>query len=372
MNIFPVILPAWLAVILACASSCMVTWYTIPLIIRVSLRLNITDKPRAHKIHHNNIPTMGGMGIFTGFIFGLLLTVDGSLNELSAIIAALILLLFTGIRDDLLPITPFKKIVIQVTSGLIIATFTDLRFTNLHGFLGCNEISVFISFLITIFLVVIIINSFNLIDGIDGLASSIGIIISSTYGVWFYMSGDYGYAIMASALIGALLIFFFFNISEGKNKIFMGDTGSMVIGFIIIVMTIRFNEINAAGNSIYKLVSSPSVSVAILIIPLFDTLRVIVIRLIRRKGLFVADNRHIHHLLLRTGCSHLQATLLISVANLFFIAVAFLLDGLGITKLAFVLLATGFILTLIVYIKVAYMEKWNWSAGILKTIMKND
>ena len=301
----PLTLSGWPALIMAFAGALVVTWVSIPLIIKVSLRRNLTDKPGIHKIHLNNTPTLGGIGIFIGFTFGFLLSVNGNMYGVSSFVAAIIILLFIGIKDDLLSVSPVKKILIQVTSGLIISIFSNLRFTNLNGFLGFyDDIPVLLSLVITIVIFVIIINSFNLIDGIDGLASAIGIIASTVYGIWFWLSKDYGYAIMATALIGALTIFFFYNISDGKNKIFMGDTGSLVIGFIVTCMTIRFNEINADGISIYALESSPSISVAILIVPLFDTLRVVVIRLVRRTGIFSADNRHIHHLLLRAGFSH--------------------------------------------------------------------
>ncbi len=370
----PLTLSGWPALIMAFAGALVVTWVSIPLIIKVSLRRNLTDKPGIHKIHLNNTPTLGGIGIFIGFTFGFLLSVNGNMYGVSSFVAAIIILLFIGIKDDLLSVSPVKKILIQVTSGLIISIFSNLRFTNLNGFLGFyDDIPVLLSLVITIVIFVIIINSFNLIDGIDGLASAIGIIASTVYGIWFWLSKDYGYAIMATALIGALTIFFFYNISDGKNKIFMGDTGSLVIGFIVTCMTIRFNEINADGISIYALESSPSISVAILIVPLFDTLRVVVIRLVRRTGIFSADNRHIHHLLLRAGFSHKKAALLISLANVFIIVIAFSLDSIGIILLGIVLILLSTFLTSLVYIKVAGEEGWNWKEdGILKTILKHD
>ena len=149
-----------------------------------------------------------------------------------------------------------------------------------------------------------IINALNLIDGIDGLAASIGIIASLFFGVWFFLSNDYGYTIMAAALLGALIVFLGYNLPDGPKKIFMGDTGSLVIGFILAVFAIRFNEIDAAGKSFYDLQSAPSVSIAVLIVPLYDTLRVIILRFRNHQYFFVADNRHIHHMMLRAGLSH--------------------------------------------------------------------
>jgi len=159
------------------------------------------------------------------------------------------------------------------------------------------------------------------------------------FGVFFYLSGDFGYTVMAAALLGSLLAFLRFNISKGPFKIFMGDTGSLVIGFTLAVFAIHFNEIVANGKSVIALTSAPSVSIAILIIPLFDTLRVIVLRLHYHQSPFMADHRHIHHMMLRAGLSHKEATLYISLFNIFIIAIAFLLDGIGILWLGLVLLS---------------------------------
>ena len=253
------------------------------------------------------------------------------------------MLFFVGITDDLLYLTPGKKLLAEMFSILIIALFTDLRFTSLHGFLGVSSIPAWASYLITIFIMVLIINAFNLIDGIDGLAASIGIIASVVFGAWFWLSGEFGYTIMAVALIGTLIIFMKHNFSNGTEKIFMGDSGSLVIGFILAVFAVHFNEINHTGKPFHQLYSSPSVSIAILIVPLFDTLRVVAVRLRNHQSPFIADNRHIHHLMLRAGLTHFRATLYISLFNIFCIAVAFLCDRMGILYLGLLLLLLCFI-----------------------------
>jgi UDP-N-acetylmuramyl pentapeptide phosphotransferase/UDP-N-acetylglucosamine-1-phosphate transferase len=224
-------------------------------------------------------------------------------------------------------------------AALIIALFTDVHITHLHGFLGVHEIETWSSLLITVLLIILIINAVNLIDGIDGLAASVGIVASVAFGLFFYLSDDYGYTVMAVALLGALIAFIKYNISDGPKKIFMGDTGSLVIGFTLAVFAIHFNELVANGKSFIDLHSAPSVSIAILIVPLFDTLRVIVLRLHYHQSPFVADHRHIHHMMLRAGFSHKKATLLISLFSVFVFAVAFLLDSIGIFWLGLVILA---------------------------------
>lgn len=334
-----IVITGWPAIVLAFVSALLITWYYIPRVIRVVNDNHLEDKPVKHKIHHNNVPTLGGIGIFAGFLVGYLLGIDGYMPGISYFTAAAVLLFFVGIKDDLIFLNPWKKVVGEFGSALVIFLFTDLHFTSIHGFLGITGISPLVSFLVTIFTIILIINAVNLIDGIDGLAASVGIIASVSFGLFFYLSGDNGYTVMAAALLGALLAFMRYNMSAGPKKIFMGDTGSLVIGFTLAVFAIHFNEITAKGTSFIGLKSAPSVSIAILIVPLFDTLRVIVLRLHYNQNPFIADHRHIHHMLLRAGCSHKEATLYISLFNIFIIAVAFLLDGIGILLLGFVLLS---------------------------------
>jgi len=359
-------LNGWQAVLLALAGAMIVTWYALPGIVKIASIRHLTDMPGRNKIHFREIPTLGGTGIFCGFTFGFLLSVTGLMDGVCYFTTALIILFFTGMKDDLITIRPYKKIVAQVLAAIIITSLAGVRFTSLHGFLGITVIPVWLSYLITIFLIVIIINAYNLIDGIDGLAGSVGIIASATFGIWSYLSGDYGYAAMAAALTGSLIVFLVFNMSKGRNKIFMGDTGSMVVGFIITVMSIRFNEINAAASSSHVLHSAPAVSMAVLIIPLFDTLRVITIRLVRGQSPLRGDQRHVHHMLLRAGCSHRRATLYISLTNIFMIAVGFLLDHIGILRLSIVLLVLCIVFMVPVYLVVAGKENWGWKKRYVK------
>lgn len=333
-----IVIKGWPAILLAFASALIITWYYIPKVVSIVRQRHLEDKPGGRKIHSDNVPTLGGIGIFAGFLVGYLLGIDGYMLGLSYFTAAAFLLFFVGVKDDLVNLNPPKKLAGEIASALIVASFTDLHFTSMHGFIGVTIISILSSYIITVAVILIIINAVNLIDGIDGLAASVGIIASIAFGLFFFLSGDYGYTVMAAALLGALIAFLRFNISEGPNKIFMGDTGSLVIGFTLAVFAIRFNELDARGLSVIDLESAPSISIAILIVPLFDTLRVILLRLHYHQSPFIADRRHIHHMMLRAGFSHLEATIYISLFNILLIAIAFLLDGIGILLLGLVLL----------------------------------
>jgi len=332
------VIKGWPAILLAFASSVAITSYYLPKVLKVVNERHLGDKPGKHKIHKKEVPTLGGIGIFAGFIFGFLMGVNGYMHYVAYFTAGAMLLFFIGIKDDLIYINPWKKFAAELTTALIIALFTDIHFTSLHGFLGIQALPEWAMYLITILVITLIINALNLIDGIDGLAASIGIIASLFFGTWFFLSGDYGYTIMAAALVGALIVFLVYNLSDGPKKIFMGDTGSLVIGFTMAVFAIRFNELDAADRSFVDLESTPSVSIAVLIVPLFDTLRVIILRLRGHQSFFVADNRHIHHMMLRAGFTHKKATLYISLFNILMIALALLLDGIGILWLGLLLL----------------------------------
>ena len=340
-----IMITGWPAIVIAFASAMVITWYYIPKVIRVVKERHLEDKPGNHKIHKKDVPTLGGIGIFAGFLVGFLVGINGYMPGLSYFAAAAVLLFFVGVKDDLVFLNPQKKFVGELGSALIVAVLTDVHFTNLHGFLGATDISAVYSCILTVFVIILIINAVNFIDGIDGLAACVGIIASVTFGTFFYLSKDYGYTVMCAALLGALLAFLRYNISEGPNKIFMGDAGSLVIGFTLAVFAIRFNELDARGMSVIDLKSAPSITIGILIVPLFDTLRVVVLRLHDRKSPFIADHRHIHHMMLRAGFSHLEATLYISLFNILLIALAFLLDRIGIFWLGLLLLALCLIAT---------------------------
>jgi len=205
--------------------------------------------------------------------------------------------------------------------------------------MGIHEISYPVSFLLSGFVMIVFINAFNLIDGIDGLASGISIIAAGVLGVWFYLAGHIEYTILAFSLIGALSGFFYFNVYGKKNKIFMGDTGSLILGTIMSVLVIQFNELNIIQTRPFAIASAPAVSFGILIYPLFDTIRVFAIRIYQGRSPFSPDKNHIHHRLLALGMSHKQATFTLLAVSALYVVPVFLLQGLGIWGLMAVNLA---------------------------------
>lgn len=318
-----------------------ITWYSIPKIIKVVKIKRLCDEPGDRKIHKGSIPTLGGIGIFGGFFIAMLLFVNGYIDHLSVVCAALMFIFFMGEKDDLINMSPKKKLLIEFSAAGLIAIGADVRFTSLHGFLGIEVLPFWASILLTIFAIVFIMNAFNLVDGIDGLAAGIGILASVIYGTWFYITGDIGYTVMCAAIAGALCAFLPYNFHKGKLKIFMGDTGSLTVGFLLAVLSIRFNENNVNHISNFSFDSAPAIILSILILPLFDTIRVFIIRLQQKKNPFYGDNNHFHHRLLRMGFSHAQSTfILVGCTGLFVIAAAWM-DNLGTESVVIILLTAA-------------------------------
>jgi UDP-GlcNAc:undecaprenyl-phosphate GlcNAc-1-phosphate transferase len=209
----------------------------------------------------------------------------------------------------------------------------------MQGMFSIGHLSYPVSVFLSLFAGIVIINSVNLIDGIDGLAASVAMLGSFVFGTYFIVAGEWEYAVLSFTILGATIPFFLYNAFGHANKIFMGDTGSLILGFMLTVLIFRFNEMNAM--TIYKpyFVAGPAFSFAVIIIPMFDTLRVFTIRIYRRESPFKADRRHLHHILLDLGFTHLQSTILLMAINVGFILLAYYLNFLGNSDLVYIMLA---------------------------------
>lgn len=340
-------------IFLAFIAAEMLSAYSIPIIVRIAKAKSLTSSPNHRTSHINATPTLGGLALFATILVVSLSTVNISgfsfLNEntvmpaLPSIIAGITILFFIGMKDDLLGLHWDKKLVAEIVAMLILCIIGDQRITNLQGILGINEISYLTSVLITVFVGIALINAFNLIDGIDGLAAAIAIIASFTFGLNFFLFGEKEYAILCAIIIGTLLPYFYYNVWGTKNKLFMGDTGSLILGFLMTALVIRFNKVFFIPEIVFQR-SVAAISIGIMIIPIFDTLRVFTLRIMDGHSPFKADKRHIHHLLLNLGYSHLKSTIIISAVNVLFIAIAFTFSALGKTKLLIIFLITALLL----------------------------
>lgn len=321
-------------VILSFVIALSIALYAVPVVIRIAHTLKMFDLPNGRSSAREAVPTLGGIAIFLGFVLSTTFSVNGYIFPgLTYIITAVLLMFFVGLKDDILNISAYKKIVAQLITAAILIFLAKIRFTNLHGFLGIEEIGYIQGVFLTAFVMIVFINAYNLIDGIDGLAAGLSIFATTVFGVWFFICGHFEYAVLSFSLVGALSGFFFYNVYGIKNKIFMGDTGSLILGTVLSIIVIKFNELNIDQTAPYAIASAPAVSFAILIYPLVDTMRVFVIRILYKKSPFLPDKNHLHHRLLALGFSHKKATYTIIAINALFVIPVFTLQNIGITWL---------------------------------------
>jgi UDP-N-acetylmuramyl pentapeptide phosphotransferase/UDP-N-acetylglucosamine-1-phosphate transferase len=310
--------------ILVFLTAFVVVLYSTPALIKVAVLKRLIDTPsEERKIHKRSIPTIGGIIIYAGTLFAYALwynvedrmyydRIFQSVTEFKLIIATSLILFFVGVKDDIIGTAPVKKLFAHIVVALILVLMGDIRITGMHGIFGVYEIPYWGSVFISIFTYVVVVNAFNLIDGVDGLAAGIGFISCMALGTWFIFANEFPYAALSFALGGALLGFLIFNFSPAK--IFMGDSGSLVIGMFICVLSIKMIEYPIQQlDAFWVHVSKPVFAISALAYPLMDTLRVFIIRAIRGQSPFNADRNHIHHKLLDCKYSHVKTVIVIYI-----------------------------------------------------------
>ncbi|HLN72098.1 MAG TPA: MraY family glycosyltransferase [Prolixibacteraceae bacterium] len=355
---------AQINIFLSLAISFTIAFFVIPKIIKVSVAKNLFDVPNHRSAAKKVIPTLGGIAIVAGFLIGTIISSDSfDVNALKYMYAGLIAMFLIGLKDDIIGMSAKKKFIIEIVMALYMVILGHYRITNLHGLFGIHEIGYLWGLSISTIAIVGIINAVNLVDGIDGLSGGIGLLASLIYGFWFLNAGDPLYALCSFSLAGSLIAFLLYNVFGDTNKIFMGDTGSLVLGTILAILTIHFNlyypTATMAGHGM------PAISLAILIVPVIDTTRVFAIRLWQRRSPFSPDMNHIHHNVLKLTGSHLISSLIIISVNGLIVLLAFLLIGeLGNNHLFVLLLALGYLLAGIP----AFLVKMNNTARENKSI----
>lgn len=328
-------------ILLTVIISFSITFLAIPVIITIAERRKLYDIPDERKIHVSPIASLGGLGIFAGFIMASLITIPFSAApEFQFFMAAAFVIFFLGLKDDILIISPVKKFIGQVLAAFLIIYKGGVQIKSMHGFLGIQELPEMFSLLLTYFAIIVIINSFNLIDGVDGLAGSLGLMTTTVLGFYFLKIDAIPYSVLAFSLAGSLIAFLIFNFQPAR--IFMGDTGSLLIGLLNSILVIKFINIASSPESSVPMAASPALGFAVLMIPLLDTLRVFAIRIFNRRSPFSPDRNHVHHLLLDKGLSHRSVTMLLVGINILFISLAFMGRSIGCNWLIFSIVAFFF------------------------------
>ena len=330
---------------------------SIPSIIRIASKMQLFDEPNERKLHVKRTPLLGGVAVFAAMLFSFTISAAPYFEKQHVfIIASLILIFFFGLRDDIAELAPLKKLSGQILAAVIIIVFCDIRLSSLHGLFGIHHLDYFTSFIMTLVGFIFIVNSYNLIDGIDGLASGLGVIASFTFAILFYRYNDGLMCILALALSGALVGFMPYNFY--KAKIFLGDTGTMTIGFVLAIFSFRFIEISKMStiNQPFDYRSAPVIVFSILVIPLIDTFRVFVLRIFKKQSPFIADRNHIHHRLLALGLSVKQSCVLLYLVNILFILSAWWIRFIDSANFLYLLVFIALILTQLPMILLRYKK----------------
>lgn len=336
-------------IILAFLSSLTLSFLAMPVIIRIARKRHLYSEPGERRSHQIKTPLLGGIGIFLSSLLSILIwTPQLYFSDMQYILGALLLMFFIGARDDFEPASPYYKFIFQLIAACILVFAADVRLTSLYGIFAIHAIPDIASYLLSIIVIATIINAFNLIDGIDGLSGSIGVLMSISFGIWFYLVDQTGMVVIAMSLAGSLLAFLYYNITPAK--VFMGDTGSLFLGTVASILAIQFIEMHQVlDSSPYAFESCPAIAIGILAIPLFDTVRLFVTRISKGKSPFKADRNHIHHLLLDIGLNHMQGTAVLIAVNLMFIVLVYQLQEIGTLRLILLLLFVFSILTAFIY-----------------------
>ena len=304
-----------------------------PALIRVALLKRLFDEPDdERKFHTRRIPTIGGILIFAGTLFSFAIwfpiqdihdyqEILKAVDDFKYIIATILVLFFIGIKDDIIGTAPVKKLAGHIIVGMVLVLMADVRISGFHGIFGIFAVSYWASVFLSLFTYIVIVNAFNLIDGVDGLAGGVGLIAALAFAAWFYFAGDEVMASLALAVAGSLLAFLIFNFSPAK--IFMGDSGSLSIGLILCVLALKMIEFDKVNlNPVVADISKPVFAMSVLVYPLIDTLRVFIYRSLKGLSPFAADRNHIHHKLMDMGLGHKGTVICIYVATIFIITLA--------------------------------------------------
>ena len=339
----------YLKVVLSFVFSFLITWYSIPTIIKISRRKNLMDEPGQRSSHERKIPNLGGIAMFFSIAVCASIFAYQLFDLYKFLFASLVILLYVGVMDDIVVMRAYKKLIAQIVVATLLVIGSDVRIRSLFGVFGVYELNYFLSVIFSIVTFIILVNAYNLIDGIDGLAGVYGVICFSLFGISYYRLGEYNYplVILSTTIIGTVIGFLYYNLSDRSKKIFMGDTGSMLLGFLLTFTSICFMDIfivkKVQGAVFYHLNTAPVMAIAIMILPIIDTLNVITIRLAEKRSPFDADKNHIHHKLLKLGITHKRATLYIISYYLFIVIISYFLRHVEVNLLLIIILLLGFL-----------------------------
>lgn len=309
-----------------------ISFVTIPVVIKLAQSKNLYDSPGKRKIHTIPTPSLGGIALFVSLMVSLLLTVDFAVaGAMPLFLAAMTIIFFIGLKDDIMLISPLKKFAGQFLAVFIMVYQGYYQLHSFEGFMGIGILPQAFSILFTFFTMLVVINAYNLVDGLDGLAGALGLMSTLFFGIIFWLQRDMPHAILAFSTAAALLAFLMYNWHPAS--IFLGDTGSLLVGLVNAVLVTRFISGQNFVINGFSLPAAAALGFSVLFMPLADTLRLVVTRIYQGNSPFEPDVNHMHHILLKKGLTQAQVTLVIFSCNCFFVVYAYFLQSLGNTWL---------------------------------------
>ena len=282
-------------------------------------------RPNKRTAHQGDIPNIGGLDIFLSFLIFFILFAYNHVPNAHYVVTGLVMIWFVGFLDDLVVFKPRTKLLGELLAGVMLIVFADVRIGSLYGLFGVELLPLWLSYVLSFLVLAGIVNALNLIDGVDGLASGLGMLYSLCFALYYRMAGDDITSVVAFALIGALCVFFIYNVFGGTHKIFMGDSGSLMLGYVMSWFVFQMFEYNESSVIVsqWRIAAVPAVCFTLLFIPLYDTMRVMLTRIRQHKSPFHPDRNHVHHLLLRCGLKHRQVTWVLMAVSVVFVGLAY-------------------------------------------------
>jgi len=343
--------------------SFLLTFLVMPAISDVVARNRIFDRPSQRKIHPRRVSSLGGVAILLGFLISCLFFIHFSSNpEIRIYLAAALVVFLLGLKDDISDLSAKNKLIGQLVIASLIIHGGCLRLGSMYGFMGIQEIPLLSSYVLTYMTIVVVMNSFNLIDGVDGLASGLAIFSLSAFGLYFFYAAQPAYAFLAFSLVGSILAFLTFNFPPAR--IFMGDSGFLLVGTVNAILVIRFIHTAGMPGAVLPIPGAVAVGFAVLFVPLFDTFRVFLMRLLMGRSPFQPDRKHVHHLLLNRGYSHFWTCLICVLFIVLLVVIAWQFKYLGSTWVWLAEMIVGFLSMGVLYYGLLPVNKGNAEAQV--------
>lgn len=338
------------------------TKWIFPKALNIALVKNIVDNPNARKLQRTPVPILGGLTIFFGMTMGIASAImQGDYVDIFPVLVSMILILIIGTIDDIIDLTPSFRFLIEIMIVLVLIFSSGASLNDFHGLWGFWEVPMWFSLMLTIVAAVGMINAINLIDGVDGLSSGFCIMASSLFGIMFYFAGNGSMLVLAAVAIGALIPFFFHNVFGRTSKMFIGDGGTLLMGIILSTFVIRTLTHGTSCASLDPNLGLIPFTISVMSIPVFDTLRVMSIRILRGKSPFSPDKTHLHHLFIEMGFSHIGTTVSILSFNTLIVACWWLSYRLGcsVEWQLYIVLILALTLTFVFYKFMKIQQRYN-------------